>query len=43
MFNRTLVPLDGSEPAEAIIPYVEELAGQFHSEVVLVPVVSSLS
>ena len=35
MFNRILVPLDGSEQAEIAIPYAEELARELRSEVVL--------
>jgi nucleotide-binding universal stress UspA family protein len=35
MFERILLPLDGSELAEAVLPYAEELAGELGSEVVL--------
>ncbi len=35
MFEKILVPLDGSELAEVTLPYVEELAGRLNSEVVL--------
>jgi nucleotide-binding universal stress UspA family protein len=35
MFERILLPLDGSEVAEAVLPYAEELAGKLGSEVVL--------
>ncbi len=35
MFERILLPLDGSELAETAIPYAEELAGQLGSEIVL--------
>ena len=38
MFNKILVPLDGSELAEQVLPAVEELARAFNSEVVLVGV-----
>lgn len=38
MFNRVLVPLDGSKLAELALPYAEELAGAFNSEVTLVEV-----
>ena len=41
MFNRILVPLDGSELAEQALPDVEELARAFDSEVVLVGVCES--
>lgn len=36
MYKRILVPLDGSELAEAALPYAEELAGQLGSEVILI-------
>ena len=36
MFKRILVPLDGSELGELALPYAEELAGVFNSEVDLV-------
>ncbi len=35
MFERILIPLDGSELAEAALPYGEELAIRFGSEVIL--------
>lgn len=35
MFDRILLPLDGSELAEISIPYGEELAGKFSSELIL--------
>ncbi len=35
MFRRVLVPLDGSELAEAVFPYAKELAGCLGTEVVL--------
>lgn len=38
MFNRILVPLDGSNLAELALPYAEELAGALSSEVDLVEV-----
>lgn len=38
MFKRILVPLDGSELAESVIPYVEELAKVLGSEVMLIMV-----
>ncbi|MFZ7125338.1 MAG: universal stress protein [Desulfobacterales bacterium] len=34
MYNTILVPLDGSERAEAILAHVEALAGRFHSKVI---------
>ncbi len=36
MYERILVPLDGSKVAELALPYAEELAGVFNSEVVLI-------
>jgi len=38
MFKRILVPLDGSEVAESILPYVENLATTHQSKVVLLRV-----
>jgi len=38
MFRKILVPLDGSELAELALPYAQELAGAFQSEVTLVHV-----
>jgi nucleotide-binding universal stress UspA family protein len=35
MFERILLPLDGSEVAEITLPYAEELAGKLGSELVL--------
>jgi nucleotide-binding universal stress UspA family protein len=35
MFERILLPLDGSELAEASIPYAEEIAGSLGSEIIL--------
>lgn len=42
MYERVLVPLDGSELAETVLPYVEELARKLGSEVVLLHVVPSI-
>jgi nucleotide-binding universal stress UspA family protein len=39
MYKTILVPLDGSRRAEAILPYVEELACRFHSRVIFLRVV----
>lgn len=39
MSTRILVPLDGSQLAEAILPYVEELAHGMDAEIVLLRVV----
>ena len=38
MFSKILVPLDGSKLAELALPYAEELAGAFNSEIDLVEV-----
>jgi len=35
MFERILIPLDGTEIAEVAVPYVEELASKFGSEAIL--------
>jgi nucleotide-binding universal stress UspA family protein len=43
MFTRILVPLDGSDLAEAVLPHVEELASKLGARVVLLRVVTSLS
>jgi nucleotide-binding universal stress UspA family protein len=40
MFTRWVVPLDGSETAEAVLPWVERLAPRCNAEVVLLAVVS---
>jgi nucleotide-binding universal stress UspA family protein len=39
MFENILVCLDGSKSNEAILPFVEELAGRFNSKVLLLNVV----
>lgn len=39
MYRRILVPLDGSERAEAILPYVEELARVHGSTIVFLQVI----
>jgi len=38
MYNTILVPLDGSERAEAILPHVEDLAQRYHAAVVFLHV-----
>ena len=35
MFDRILLPLDISEMPEIVVPYAEELAGKFASEIIL--------
>ena len=38
MFKKLLIPLDGSEKAEIVLPYAEEIAAKCGSEIVLVSV-----
>jgi nucleotide-binding universal stress UspA family protein len=40
MYERILVPLDGSSQAEAVLPHAERLASSFDSEVLLLWVVA---
>ena len=42
MYNTILVPLDGSERAERILPHTEALAQQFGSQLVLLQVVEPI-
>jgi nucleotide-binding universal stress UspA family protein len=42
MYRYILVPLDGSERAEAILPHVEELAKRYDAQVILLQVVEAL-
>ncbi|MFO8010767.1 MAG: universal stress protein [Dehalococcoidia bacterium] len=35
IFNRILVPLDGSRQGESVLPHVEDLASEFDSEIIL--------
>lgn len=42
LYHRIVVPLDGSARAEKILPYVEELALQYSSEVRLLQVVEPI-
>jgi nucleotide-binding universal stress UspA family protein len=42
MYRRVLVPLDGSQRAEAILPCVIEMAQRFAAEVILLQVVEPL-
>ncbi len=39
MFKTMVVPLDGSEMAEAVLPYVEDMAQRYAAEVILLQVV----
>ena len=41
MFEKVVVPLDGSSLAEVALPYAEELAGKMGAEVVLLSVLAS--
>lgn len=41
MYQRILVPLDGSSSAEIVLPYVIEIAAGFNAEVVIVSVAES--
>jgi nucleotide-binding universal stress UspA family protein len=43
MFEKILIPLDGSVNAEMVIPYVEEIASTFGSQIIIVSVSDSLS
>lgn len=43
MFNRILVPLDGSDLAETVLSYVQELAPKVGAEVLLVRAVPTLA
>jgi nucleotide-binding universal stress UspA family protein len=39
MYNKILVPLDGSKLAEIALSHAESLAGRYHAEVVLLSVI----
>ena len=41
MYERILVPLDGSRAAEIVLPYVEEIAAKLGAEIILVSVSES--
>ena len=43
MYKRVLVPLDGSETAEAILPFILDIAGPLDFDLVLLRVVTPLS
>jgi nucleotide-binding universal stress UspA family protein len=40
MFEKIIVPLDGSKLAEAALPYAEEIAGRLRSELILIHVIA---
>ena len=42
MFTKILVPLDGSDTAEAVLPFVQEIASRTKAEVVLVTAVQQV-
>ena len=42
MYEKILVPLDGSKRAEMIRPHVRELAGRFKATVVLIMVIEHI-
>lgn len=42
MYSRILVPLDGSERAEKILPFVEDLARKYSSELRLLQVIEPI-
>ncbi|MDY6912044.1 MAG: universal stress protein, partial [Chloroflexota bacterium] len=41
MYQKILVPLDGSRLAEIVLPYAEELGGKLGSEIILIHVCES--
>jgi nucleotide-binding universal stress UspA family protein len=43
VYSKILVPLDGSKLAEVVLPYVQELARRFESEVTLIQVIAAFS
>lgn len=43
MYRRVLIPLDGSERAEAILPFAAEVAGPLDAELLLLRVVEPIS
>jgi nucleotide-binding universal stress UspA family protein len=43
MYHRVLIPLDGSELAETIVPFAEKVAGPLDAEVVLLRVVEPVA
>ncbi len=43
MYERVLIPLDGSELAETILPFAERIAGPLDAEVLLLSVVEPIS
>ena len=43
VYSKILVPLDGSNPAEGVLPHVQDLALRYDSEVVVIQVVPPIS
>jgi nucleotide-binding universal stress UspA family protein len=43
MYERVLVPLDGSERAETILPLIQQMAGPLDAELILLRVVEPIS
>ena len=39
MYQRVLIPLDGSPVAEAVLPFIEQIAGPLDMEIMLLRVV----
>jgi nucleotide-binding universal stress UspA family protein len=43
MYNKILVPLDGSELSASVLPHAEELARRFEAEIILLQAVTPLT
>jgi nucleotide-binding universal stress UspA family protein len=43
MYARLLIPLDGSEPAESVLPFAERIAGPVDAEICLLRVVEPMA
>jgi nucleotide-binding universal stress UspA family protein len=43
VYERVLIPLDGSEPAEAVLPFAERVAGPLDAEICLLRVVEPVT
>ncbi|MGD8462921.1 MAG: universal stress protein [Anaerolineae bacterium] len=41
MFEKVLVPLDGSEMARAVLPFVEDIAQRYSAEIILLQVIAT--
>jgi nucleotide-binding universal stress UspA family protein len=42
MYNKILIPLDGSKRAEAILPHVEELAHRFDAKIIFLNIIEPI-